>query len=202
MQLILASASPRRREILANLGVPFKIQISQVEEQMQTDLSPERLAEELALLKARNVAKDLASGLVLGADTIVVLDDKVLGKPASKEEAGKMLSLLSGRQHQVISGLALVDANTGKEKSSHEITTVWFRQLDTKEIDSYVATGEPMDKAGAYGIQGKGSLFVRKIEGCYFNVVGLPLTSLYVLLKEQGINLGQWGGENGLPLDH
>lgn len=189
MPIILASASPRRREILTNLGLSFQIQASQVEEKFLEDMEPGVLAQETALAKARDVAKNFNSGLVIGADTIVVLNDQILGKPASVEEAQAMLQALNGKEHLVISGLAVVDVQEQEETAIHEITKVWFRQLDDEEIQNYVATGEPMDKAGAYGIQDKGSLLVAKIEGCYFNVVGLPLSRLYLLLKQKGIKM-------------
>lgn len=192
MQLVLASASPRRRELLERLGIPFKVSVSKTEENIDRgNLTPEQLARELALLKAKDVARTLEDGLVIGADTIVVLDDEILGKPKSREEAGRMLHLLSGRSHQVITGLALVEAGGGRVQLTSEVTTVWFRRLDPGEVEWYLDTGEPMDKAGAYGIQGKGSILVDRIEGCYFNVVGLPLTRLYLMLKERGYRLSR-----------
>ncbi|NLC76802.1 MAG: septum formation inhibitor Maf [Clostridia bacterium] len=192
LQLVLASASPRRRELLERLGIPFKVSVSKAEENIDRgNLTPEQLARELALLKAKDVARTLEDGLVIGADTIVVLDDEILGKPKSREEAGRMLHLLSGRSHQVITGLALVEAGGGRVQLTSEVTTVWFRRLDPGEVEWYLDTGEPMDKAGAYGIQGKGSILVDRIEGCYFNVVGLPLTRLYLMLKERGYRLSR-----------
>lgn len=189
MQLILASGSPRRKELLGILGIPFEVAVSHAKEVIHEDMLPEKSAEQLALIKAKDVAQKYRSGLVIGADTIVVLENQILGKPATKEEARQMLSLLSGSSHQVITGLALVDAGTGDEQVCSEITRVWFRPLEAREIEWYVETGEPMDKAGAYGIQGKGSILVDKIDGCYFNVVGLPLTRLYLMLKEKGVSL-------------
>lgn len=192
LQLVLASASPRRRELLERLGIPFKVSVCKAEENIDRgNLTPEQLARELALLKAKDVARTLEDGLVIGADTIVVLDDEILGKPKSREEAGRMLHLLSGRSHQVITGLALVEAGGGRVQLTSEVTTVWFRRLDPGEVEWYLDTGEPMDKAGAYGIQGKGSILVDRIEGCYFNVVGLPLTRLYLMLKERGYRLSR-----------
>jgi len=188
MQLILASASPRRRQLLAQLNLNFTVLVSSQEEKVDGEQDPVLLAERLALAKAREVATGLPEGLVIGADTIVVLGERILGKPASKTEAKEMLELLSGREHQVISGLALVKAVTGEYWIAHEITSVWFRVLDADEIASYIASGEPFDKAGAYGIQGLGAVFVEKIEGCYFNVVGLPLARLYLLLREAGFH--------------
>lgn len=187
MRLILASASPRRKALLETLGIPFEIQVSQAEERINEAWSPEEVARQLALLKAESVAGGLTDALVIGADTIVVLGGQILGKPGSKEEAKEMLQKLSNCRHEVITGLALVDTVNGTTNLCHETTSVWFRRLDDQEIDWYIATGEPMDKAGAYGIQGKGAVLVERIEGCYFNVVGLPLTRLYLLLKNKGM---------------
>jgi septum formation protein len=189
LQLILASGSPRRKELLEILGFPFEVVVSRSEEVIHEDMPPEKLAGQLALGKALDVAQKYQSGLVIGADTIVVLENQILGKPATKEEARQKLSLLSGSSNQVITGLAVVDAGSGEKQVAYETTKVWFRHLEAKEIEWYVETGEPMDKAGAYGIQGKGSILVDKIEGCYFNVVGLPLTRLYLMLKEMGVSL-------------
>lgn len=189
MRLILASASPRRKALLERLGIPFAVQVSQAEEKVDPSWSPEETARRLALLKAQDVAGEAKEALVIGADTIVVLDGEILGKPASPEEAKDMLRRLSGRRHEVITGLALIDTASGAVDHCHETTIVWFRHLAEEEIDWYVATGEPLDKAGAYGIQGKGALLVERIEGCYFNVVGLPLTRLYLLLRAKGFKL-------------
>lgn len=189
MRLILASASPRRQELLKSLGIPFEVVISNVQEELETTLPPHELVETLALLKADSVAKKIKEGLIIGADTIVVLDGRILGKPTSKDEAKEMLRSLSGREHLVFSGIALVNGETGERQTAHEITRIWFKQLNEDEIENYIVCGESFDKAGAYGIQGKGGLLVNKIEGCYFNVVGLPLHRLYLLLMERGISL-------------
>ena len=138
----------------------------------------------LALLKARTIAARHNKGLVLGADTVVVVDGDILGKPASKAEAKRMLSLISGRAHEVLTGIAIVDAQSDKAVSAVEKTKVFVKPLTKKEIDEYVATGEPMDKAGAYGIQGRFSVYVKGVRGCFFNVVGLPLPRLFELIKE------------------
>lgn len=189
MKLILASASPRRQELLKNLGILFEVKISDGPEDLNVTLPPYKLVETLALLKAENVAERVKQSLIIGADTIVVLDGKILGKPSSKEEAKEMLRSLGGKEHLVFSGIALVDGETGEKQTAHEITSVWFKQLTEEEIDDYLSSGESLDKAGGYGIQGKGGLLIQKIEGCYFNVVGLPIHRLYLLLKEKGINL-------------
>lgn len=188
MKLILASQSPRRKMLLEKLGLDFQVIVSEVEEDIPEE-NPVQLVEKLALKKARGVAQKATSGLVLGADTVVALEGTILGKPQSKEEAVKMLQLLNGKTHQVITGVALVEADGGKSLVDHEITRVTFRNLEPEEIQAYVHTGEPLDKAGGYGIQGLGGLLVEKIEGCYDNVVGLPLTKLYLMLKKFGIDI-------------
>lgn len=186
-QLILASASPRRRDLLTQIGLEFEIIPSTVEENID-ETEPIKLVAELALLKASDVARRV-EGLVIGADTIVVDGNTVLGKPRSKEEAVQMLQRLSGRQHQVMTGVAIVDSESGRHWVDVEITQVNFRELSLQEIQRYVDSGEPMDKAGAYAIQEKGALFVRAIEGDYFNVVGLPLVKTVQLLEKAGVNI-------------
>lgn len=181
-QIVLASNSPRRREILESLGVDFKIIGSRVEEKLDKDLPPPDLAKHFAYIKARDVANRLrGSFIVIGADTIVK-HNEILGKPKNKEEAYRMLRLLSGKAHQVITGLAIIDSLTGKEYIDYETTRVYFKDLKDEEIEKYIEAGEYIDKAGAYGIQGKASLFIEKIEGDYFNVVGLPVYRLGVAL--------------------
>ncbi len=187
--IILASNSPRRRELLRQIGLQFNSDPADVDERRLPGEGAERYALRVALDKARVAAKRAGQGIVIAADTIVVLGDTVLGKPAGAADAERMLALLSGRMHRVITGLAIMDAETGKMKTGAAITSVWFRDLLPAEIRSYVATGEPLDKAGAYGIQEKGALLVQKIEGCYFNVVGLPLSLLGEMLREFGIDL-------------
>ncbi|AZR73289.1 septum formation inhibitor Maf [Anoxybacter fermentans] len=181
-KLILASASPRRRDLLKQIGLEFDIIPSNVDETIK-ESDPVQLVKKLALLKAKDVAQR-ANGLVIGADTIVVDGQTVLGKPGSKKEAFQMLKSLSGRKHQVMTGVAVVDSENNNEWVDVEITQVYFRDLSDAEIERYVASGEPMDKAGAYAIQGKGALFVEKIEGCFFNVVGLPLLKTVQILKK------------------
>ena len=193
MKLILASASPRRRELLTQVGVSFVIEVSDVEEVLDDTLSPELQVQSLALQKAQAVAAQHKDGLVLGADTVVVDAGSLLGKPQNTEEAAEMLRSLSGKWHQVMTAVALVDANDTKhEWTSVEITNVKFRDLTEDDIAAYVATGESMDKAGAYGIQGYGALLVERIEGCYNNVVGLPLQLVAKGLRNWGINLYEY----------
>ena len=187
--IILASNSPRRRELLRQIGVVFTSDPADVDERILPGEGAEAYAVRVALDKARVAAGRAGSGIVIAADTIVVLGDTILGKPADTLDAERMLTMLSGKRHRVISGLAVVDAKTGRARTGTASTTVWFRNLIADEIRSYVSTGEPLDKAGAYGIQGKGALLIEKIEGCYFNVVGLPLSLLGKMLREYGVNL-------------
>lgn len=195
MDIVLASSSPRRKELLEQIGIAPVIIPSEIDETSLIAESPEKLTEALAESKARWVFARLQNdqfpsrGVVLGADTVVVLDGQVLGKPVDAEDAKSTLRYLSGRTHQVITGVCLISIPEGKIDTWHEITHVTFRVLSESEITSYVMTGEPMDKAGAYGIQGKGALLVARIDGCYSNVVGLPLAKLGEKLTEFGVNL-------------
>jgi len=184
MRLILASASPRRRELLSRAGLDVEVRPSSIEEVLQPGESPEdfacRAAEEKTLAVAATAPRDT---LVLGADTVVVADSELLGKPADRDDAARMLRRLSGATHRVITGVCLVSAPDRIEAVRCETTLVTFCQLDEEEINDYLASGEPFDKAGAYGIQGLASRFVTRIEGCYFNVVGLPVALVYDMLK-------------------
>lgn len=185
--LILASSSPRRRELLQALGIPFTVMTSDVDETTAPGLSPAQVVEELSLRKAREVAARLTEGVVLGSDTIVVLDGHILGKPADEADAFRMLSMLQGREHTVYSGVALIDAATGRSEVAHSHTDVKIRPLSEAEIKSYIATKEPMDKAGSYAIQGIGATIVEGITGDYFTVVGLPLCLTSKLLARFGM---------------
>ncbi|KKM09008.1 hypothetical protein SY88_21470 [Clostridiales bacterium PH28_bin88] len=191
MRLILASASPRREELLRQVGLECEVIPSGISEDI-TPAAPhdyEFLVRELALGKARWVARGIDNGLVIGADTVVVLGHRILGKPGSPEEAGNMLRELSGKPHQVLTGIAVVKAGSNVYRTDCEVTRVYFRRLEEREIEAYVESGEPMDKAGAYGIQGLGAVLVERIEGCYFNVVGLPLARLTQVLRGFGVNV-------------
>lgn len=193
--LILASGSPRRRALLVELGLPFAVAVSGAPETLDPSLMPEAQAVALAERKARAVATGLSAGLVLGADTIVVRDGEILGKPADEEDSKSMLRRLSDREHQVITGLALVDAATAAVERAAVKSTVHVRSLTVEEIAAYVATGEPADKAGAYAIQGIGAGLVRRLDGCYTNVVGLPLCAVAELLTRAGVPLPEeWAG--------
>ena len=185
-EIILASGSPRRREILSELNIPFQVIPSDAEEIIEENCPPYLTVERLSLLKAADVAKTQnKNALVIGADTVVVLDGEILTKPKDAEDARRMLSLLSGREHSVLTGISVVRCSDAKAVSVFEETKVHFGPISEEEIERYVASGEPLDKAGAYGIQGLGSLFTQKIDGDYFNVVGLPVFRLAKLLKEE-----------------
>lgn len=189
MEIVLASASPRRLELLKQIGVSFKVIPSQVDESIYTDVSPEELVKKLAYEKALDIAEKLVGDcLVIGADTIVVKNG-ILGKPKDEKQAFDMLKSLCGEWHEVITGIAVVRSGGGNAIAEMEITRVKMRDYSESTIKSYVETGEPMDKAGAYGIQGMGAVLVQKIEGCYFNVVGLPIARLCTMLKSYGVNV-------------
>ena len=181
--LVLASQSPRRRELIARLGLPYEVQTSNADESVCGLLRPLELVIELSRRKAEAVAKERPEDLVLGVDTVVVLDGRILGKPKDADDARSMLHLLSGRSHEVCSGFTLISRD--KTYSECVSTTVRFAVLTQREIEEYVASGEPLDKAGAYGIQGLGGLFVTGIVGDYYNVVGFPLNAIYDALKNR-----------------
>jgi len=188
-KLILASGSPRRIELLKMLGCKFQVIPSKVEEKINPRLSPTQNVKRLSRLKVLDVASKMSDGIVIAADTEVVLNKKIFGKPKNKKEAWEMLKNLSGKEHQVITGLAVVEAKSKKLLQDVVVTRVKFRKLNKKLIEKYIATGEPLDKAGAYGIQGKAALLVESIKGDYFNVVGLPLNTLNQLLEKFRISL-------------
>ena len=181
MQLILASQSPRRKELLGLLGIPFEIQVSQADESMDPAGDPAQQVAEVSRRKALAICPG-AEDVVIAADTIVVCDGVILGKPHSREDACRMLSMLSGRSHFVMTGMTILHG--GQIHSCTEITEVFFRNISQKEILRYVESGDPMDKAGSYGIQGGAALFVEKIYGDYYNVMGLPVCRLSQMLKE------------------
>ncbi len=184
---ILASGSPRRRELLRQLGFSFTVIPSRLEETNQRGMEPRGHATYYAKEKAKEVAQRYPEQWVLAADTIVVVAEEILGKPANVTEATAMLSRLSGRSHHVITGVCLLHAQCGVEESQTVETEVFMRRLDAADIEGYIATGEPMDKAGAYGIQGIGGCLVQRIEGSYSNVVGLPLCETVELLRRHRV---------------
>lgn len=184
-KLVLASKSQRRAEILTAVGWPFEMRPANIDETRKTDEDAVSYVKRLAQQKAERVANGLSSGLVLGADTVVLIEAQILGQPRDEEDARRMLRLLSDEWHDVLTGVALVRCGTDTPGSrsivDYEVTRVRFAELSDAEIDLYVATGEPMGKAGAYGIQGKAALFIEEIQGDYFNVVGLPIRLVYEL---------------------
>jgi septum formation protein len=187
---ILASASPRRREILGGLGLKFRVEPSTVPEPpFRTGEKPSCYAVRAARLKSREIGRRHKSGIVIGADTIVVVRNRILGKPASRTEAVAMLDRLSERWHEVITGVCLLDCRTGREQSAAAVSRVHFRRLMPFEIEWYLRTEEHQDKAGAYAIQGYASLFIDRIEGCYFNIVGFPVATFERLCRRLGIRL-------------
>ncbi|RUT27801.1 septum formation inhibitor Maf [Paenibacillus zeisoli] len=187
-QIILASSSPRRRELIAGLHIPFEIIPSHADETTPEDWAPERIVTELAHRKAVAVYQSLTpartDSIIVGSDTIVVLNGRVLGKPSSKEEAASMLRALQGQSHQVFTGVSCIDGATGDTLTDYRVTKVMMRALSKVEIAAYAESGEGLDKAGAYAIQGLGATLVTEIQGCYFNVVGLPLSLLSEMLKK------------------
>lgn len=188
MEIILASGSPRRRELLERMGVrEFTVISPDADESLEEGLPPAEQVERLSRRKAEAVAAQAgADALIIAADTVVALDGAILGKPADEEEAFRMLSALSGVRHQVYTGVTVT--RNGKTLTRHEVTSVDFRALEAEEVELYIATGECMDKAGAYGIQGYGALLIEGINGDYYNVMGLPVVCLARMLKEFGVD--------------
>jgi septum formation protein len=187
MKLILASASVRRAEILRDAGFSFVVLSSAVDETPYTNESPNDLVERLALAKAELVAaRAIGPAIVIGADTVISLDGHIVGKPRSTDDACRMLEKLSGRTHSVVTGIALIRLPDAERRTFVESTLVHFASLTSDEILRYLATGEPHDKAGAYAIQGHAGRFIPRVEGCYFNIVGLPLARLYQALIDLG----------------
>lgn len=183
MNIVLASASPRRREILENTNIKFDIISSSIDELVLEGESPCHMVMRLAFEKGIDIASKRKSDLVISADTIVVLDNTVLGKPKDEEEAKTMITSLSGKTHQVITGISLINLENNKKIIDYVISNVKFKKLSENDINDYIKTKESLDKAGAYGIQGYGALLVEEIQGDYFNIVGLPISKLSDLLK-------------------
>ncbi|WP_343344111.1 Maf family protein [Terrisporobacter petrolearius] len=184
MDIVLASKSPRRREILENTKVRFSVKESQVDEIIKANESPKETVMRLAYEKALDVANNNEESLVIGADTIVVINDQILGKPKNEEEAYDMIKLLSGKTHYVITGFALINLSLNKKVIDCEVSQVTFKELSEECIKDYLNTKESLDKAGAYGIQGYGGLLVNNIQGDYFNIVGLPISKISDCLKD------------------
>jgi septum formation protein len=194
-RLVLASASPRRQELLRNAGIAFETCPANIQESPLPGELPQAHAERLAREKAQAVSIQRPHDFILGADTIVVIENEILGKPREEQDAARMLQLLSGRTHQVITGVCLLgpglrtenrEPGTDFKDIRSELTNVTMAELTAEDIHAYIATGEPMDKAGAYAIQGVASRWISRIDGDYFNVVGLPIALVYRLLKEHG----------------
>ena len=188
-KIILASQSPRRRDLLKQIGLKFEIDQSNYEEDMSLKMEPNKLAEFLSLGKAKDVAQRHKDSIIISADTIVAIDGEVFGKPKTPERAKYMLQKFSGKAHSVITGFTIIDTETNKQVSKSVETRVYFKNLSEKEINTYIATGEPLDKGGGYAIQGLAALFVEKIEGDYFNIVGLPILSLTTELKNFDVKI-------------
>lgn len=184
MEIILASASPRRSEILSNTKIAFSVEKSNIEEVTLENESPDKMVMRLAYEKAFDIAKDNVDKLVIGADTVVVLGDEVLGKPKDSDDAYNMIKKLSNKTHQVITGVSLINLKLNKIVNDYVVSNVTFKNLDDDSIRDYINTKESLDKAGGYGIQGYGALLVKEIQGDYFNIVGLPISRLGDLLKE------------------
>lgn len=192
-KIILASASPRRKELLMTMGLEFEVITSQTDEDTEDMPFSRELIENLAFKKALDVADKLKTSknnaLIIGSDTVVVINGQILGKPKDNDEAFNMLKLLSGKTHQVVSAIAVIDTETGKILKDSVVSDVNFKKLDDAEIRAYIDTKEPADKAGAYAIQGFAGMFVKSINGCYSNIVGISVYKLAEMLKEFGVKL-------------
>ena len=184
-KLVLASGSPRRQRLLRQIGLPFEMRESGIDEGSESAGDPVERVSGLSERKAQAVGESFTNAIIIGADTIVRIDGENLGKPSDRADAIRMLRMLSGRTHEVYTGVSIIDRPSGRRVTAVEITRVTFRPLEEDEIREYVSSGSPMDKAGAYGIQDDmGAVFVERIDGCFYNVVGLPLSRLYVTLRE------------------
>ena len=187
--VVLASASPRRREILEKAGLKFQVDASETEEKLDDKMDPAELAISISLMKARSARTMHPGSIIIAADTFGIMDGSLLGKPDNADHAHKMLSSMSGKSHEVITGFTIMDSDTGRTTSRAVRTVVYFKVLSEQQIDKYVRSGEPLGKAGAYAIQGSGAELVDKIEGDYYNVVGLPVHALAEELAGYGIEL-------------
>jgi septum formation protein len=188
-RIILASASPRRKELLEKIGLKFEVEPSNYAEDLRSGLSPDELVRSISLEKAKAIASKHKKAVVIAADTFIVFRGKIMGKPVTEAEARKMLMVLKGKPHSVITGFTILDTDKNKVLTKSVETVVHIKDLTSDEIEAYVKSGEPLDKAGAYAIQGLGSVIVERIEGDYFNIIGLPLSALAEGLKEFGIHI-------------
>ena len=196
-RIILASTSQRRYELAKQMGLMFEMMPSRYEEDMSVKISPNKLAMILAKGKAKDVADRVKKGIVIGIDTFIVFKNKMMGKPKSAAHAYKMLKSFSDKKIKVYSGIAIIDAETKKEQTDYVVSEVKFSKMTDKEIKTYIATKEPLDKAGAFGIQALGSIFVEKVSGCYFNIVGFPIDHIYKNLKKFGVNIFEFEAWKG-----
>lgn len=187
-KIILASSSPRRKKLLEKIGLKFKIVPSSLNEEVEQNLTPAKLVKSLSLQKAKDIAKREKNAIIIAADTMVFLGDEIIGKPKNKTHARQILKSLSGKFHFIITGFTIINSADNKTITRSVKTTVYMKKMTNQEIDDYIKTEEPLDKAGAYGIQGLGGKFIAKIKGDYFNVVGLPLPALIKSLKKFGIH--------------
>ena len=187
--IILASASPRRKALLEQIGLKFTVDASGNDEQVEDGVEPHQLVCRISLQKAEAVSGKYTDAIIIAADTIGVIDGQIIGKPRSSEKAREMLARLSGKAHKVITGLTVLDTASQKTVSRSVETTVYMKKLTSGEMDNYVKSGEPLDKAGAYAVQGLGAVIIERIEGDYFNVMGLPLATLAEVLREFGVEV-------------
>lgn len=183
-KLILASQSPRRAQLLKQVGFEFEVIPSHIDESQIQENDPASTVKALSLAKAQSVAENISDGIIIGSDTIVVLDENILGKPETEDEAKRMLRRLAGQTHRVFTGFTIYEKPSERYFSNYEMTKVHFRELSDWEIDRYVSTKNPMDKAGAYGIQDQSAVFADRIEGCFYNVVGFPLSKFYTAMMD------------------
>ena len=188
LKIVLASSSPRRISLLRELGVEFTY-VNPTGEEDNTILDPVKRVEHNSLMKAMSLVGSQENALIIGSDTVVYLNDRILGKPKEEADAKRMLKDLSGNRNLVYTGISIVNSNTRKTLTGHTITEVWFKNLSGKEINDYVASGEPLDKAGAYGIQGRGGELVDRFEGSFSNVIGFPLELLSEMFQEFGVSI-------------
>jgi len=191
-RIILASTSPRRRGLLQQIGIEFEVMSSDYVEDMTLKLQPYKLAMHLAYGKAKSVTKKVRKGIIIGADTFFVLGKQRIGKPKNKQDAIRILKKISGKILKVYSGIALINVSTGKSIRDYEVTKIKIRKIHENEIKIYINTREPLDKAAAIAIQGLGAIFIEKIDGCYSNVIGLPLHCLFKNLKKFGVNIFEY----------